>query len=305
MAAWKTIRITKPCTLRIDNGNLVVEDNEHRFKFSLDDVDSIIFEGDRFMLSAKVLAALSKHKVATLFCDEFYMPSAILHPYHQSSLATRTLKAQLAVTKEFADRLWQQIVMAKIGLQRDVLQTLDKQMQKLDIYLTQVRAADAYGAEAKSARYYWSQLFDNLIREQESLDVRNQALNYAYALIRSLITRDLSAAGFLPAIGLWHDNKYNAFNLSDDLMEPFRPIVDIGVYRLLEVHAKEEILTPQMKKELINLLDIVYVEYEKGLSSLRSVSKLYVQLFKRSVERSDVSLLTYPKFNSEKLDECL
>jgi len=185
MAAWKTIRITKPCTLRIDNGNLVVEDDEHRFKFSLDDVDSIIFEGDRFMLSAKVLAALSKHKVATLFCDEYYMPSAILHPYHQSSLATRTLKAQLAITKEFADRLWQQIIMAKIGLQRDVLQTLEKKMQKLDIYLSQVRAADTYGAEAKSARYYWSQLFDNLTREQESLDVRNQALNYAYALIRS------------------------------------------------------------------------------------------------------------------------
>jgi len=305
MAAWKTIRITRPCTLRIKNGNLVVEDDAHRFKFCLDDVDSIIFEGDRFMLSAKVLAALSRHKVATLFCDEYYMPSAILHPYHQSSLATRTLKAQLTVTKVFTDTLWQEIIKAKIVLQREVLQVLNKKSDKLDIYLAQVRAADAYGAEAKSARYYWAQLFDSLTREQESMDVRNQALNYAYALIRSLITRDLSAAGFLPAIGLWHDNKYNAFNLSDDLMEPFRPIVDIGVYRLLEMHGDEEILTSQMKKELINLLDIVYVEYEKGLSSLRSVSKLYVQLFKKSVEYADISLLTFPKFDSEKLDECL
>jgi len=252
-----------------------------------------------------VLAALSKNKIATLFCDEYYMPSAILHPYHQSSLATRTLKAQLAVTTEYTDRLWQQIIIAKITLQKEVLEALDKESEKLDTYKEQVREADKYGAEAKSARFYWGKLFDELVREAESLDVRNQALNYAYALVRSLITRDLSAAGFLPAIGLWHDNKYNAFNLSDDLMEPFRPIVDIGIYKMLEGHIDEEYLTPQMKKELINLLDAEYIEYEKGSSSIRSVSKLYIQWFKKSVEQTDVSLLSFPKFDSKKLDECL
>ena len=305
MAAWKTIRITKPCRLRIDNGNLLVEDDELRFKLSLEDTDSIIFEGDRFMISAKVLAALSKYKIATLFCDEYYLPSAILHPYHQSSLATKTLKSQLAVTPSYTDRLWQRIIVAKIGLQREVLEVLGKEAEKLKIYMTQVREADKYGAEAKSAKYYWSKLFNQLVREPDSFDIRNQALNYAYALIRSLLTRDLSAAGFLPALGIWHDNKYNAFNLSDDLMEPFRPIVDISVYRILEFHSDEEMLTPQMKKELINLLDIAYIEYEKGISSLRSTSKLYIQFFKRSVEQGDPELLGFPVFNIKKLDECL
>lgn len=304
MAAWKTIRITKPCTLRIDNGNLVIEDEEYRCKLSLEDTDSIVFEGDRFMLSAKVLAALSKYKVATLFCDEYYMPSAILHPYHQSSIATHTLKAQIACTKAYADKLWQQVIVAKISLQKEVLDTLQKESEKLKIYQAQVREADMYGAEAKSARYYWSKLFDNLTREQESLDVRNQALNYTYALVRSLVTRDLSAAGFLPALGIWHDNKYNAFNLSDDLMEPFRPIVDIGVYQILQRHEREEVLTSQMKKELIDLLDIEYLQYEKGISSLRRVSKLYIQLFKRSIIENNIDLLSFPKFDIEKLDEC-
>ncbi len=305
MASWKTIRITKPCRLRIDNSNLLVEDDELRFKLSLEDTDSIIFEGDRFMISAKVLAALSKYKVAALFCDEYYLPSAILHPYHQSSLATKTLKAQLAVTSSYTDKLWQRIIIAKIGQQREVLDVLGKESDKLKIYMTQVREADKYGAEAKSAKYYWSRLFDQLVREPDSFDIRNQALNYAYALIRSLLTRDLSAAGFLPALGIWHDNKYNAFNLSDDLMEPFRPIVDIGVYRILEFHTDEEMLTPQMKKELINLLDIAYIEYEQGISSLRSTSKLYVQFFKRSVEQGDPELLSFPVFDIKKLDECL
>ncbi len=305
MAAWKTIRITKPCTLRIDNGNLVVEDDEYRFKLSLEDTDSIIFEGDRFMLSAKVLAALSKHKVATLFCDEYYMPSAIMHPYHQSSLATRTLKAQIEISSTYTQKLWQHIIKAKITRQKEVLEILDKNHKPLVKYLDQVSLGDRHGAEAKSARHYWRNLFDDLVREQDSFDLRNQMLNYTYALVRSLITRDLSVAGFLPALGIWHDNTYNAFNLSDDLMEPFRPIADIAVYHIWQAHAQEEQITAQIKKELIGILDAEYVEYEYGISSLRSVSKLYVQLFKKSVFRKDPSILSFPRFDIEKLYECL
>ena len=305
MAAWKTIRITKPCTLRIDQGNLLVEDETDRYKLSLEDTDSIIFEGDRFMLSAKVMAALSKYKVATLFCDEYYLPSAILHPYHQSALSTRTIKAQIALDETFAQRLWQRIIKAKISLQQEVLETLDKESGKIASYIHEVTPGDQYGTEAKSARIYWNNLFKGLVREPDSIDIRNQALNYTYAIVRSLITRDLSAAGFLPALGMWHDNQYNAFNLSDDLMEPFRPITDVAVYILLQNHTNEEIITPQIKREIIQLMDIAFIEYEKGLSTLRSTIKLYIQLFKRSVIKKDPNLLDFPTFNIEKFYECV
>ena len=303
MAAWKTIRITKPCTLRIDNCNLIVEDEEHRFKISLEDTDSIVFEGDRFMLSAKVLSELSRHKIATLFCDEFYMPNAILHPYHQSSVATRILRLQLSAGGEYADELWRCIVRAKIRGQQRVLTILGRDASRLDDYAEKIAPGDRHGAEAKSARWYWSRLFENLVRESKSADIRNQALNYAYALIRSLISRDLSAAGFLPALGIWHKNDYNAFNLSDDLMEPFRPIIDLGVYRILQKHQDKDVLTPDMKKELISLLDIEYLLYENGSSSMRSVSKLYIQQFKRSIVGKDPSLLEFPKFEERHLYE--
>ena len=305
MAAWKTIRITKPCTLRIDNKNLLIEDEQHRFKLSLEDTDSIIFEGDRFMISGKVLSALSRHKVAALFCDEYYMPSAIMHPYHQSSLATRVLKAQINLPSEYAELLWQQIIIAKIENQAAVLEILNKEYTKLEEYRDKVAPADRYGAEAKSARYYWKRLFEGLTREQNSFDIRNQALNYAYALVRSLITRDLSAAGFVPALGMWHKNEFNAFNLSDDLMEPFRPIVDLGVYRIIEQHSNEEMLNSDMKRALIELLEIEYLEYEEGRSSMRSVCKLYIQQFKRSVMKQDAMMLSYPRFDHEKLYECV
>jgi len=303
MAAWKTIRITKPCKLRIDNGNLVVEDDERRIKLSLPDTDSIIFEGDRFTLSAKVLAALSRHKVATLFCDEYYMPTAILHPYHQSSLATETLKAQLAMSDDFRDRLWAEIIRTKITLQSEVLRYFTRSYSKVAAYTEHIRPGDPYKAEAKSARIYWKELFGDLKREADSLDIRNQGLNYAYAILRSLITRDLSAAGFLPALGLWHDNRYNAFNLSDDLMEPFRPIVDAAVYLLLSLH-DDEYLTPELKRSIIGIFDSEYLIFEGGISTLRSISKRYIHGFKAAVKTQRVENLSYPSIDFERLREC-
>ncbi len=303
MAAWKTLRITKPCRLCIDNGNLIVEGEEQRLKFSLDDVDSIVFEGDRFTISAKILAAFSRHKVAVLFCDEYYMPSAILHPYHQSSLATITLKSQLSMSDSMRDSLWQEIVRVKILLQAEVAEHFASPLPKLRDYAEQVRPADPYRVEAKSARLYWGALFKDLRRESNSLDIRNQALNYAYAVLRSLITRDLAAAGFLPALGLFHDNRYNAFNLSDDLMEPFRPIVDAAILLLLPRH-EDEMLTPAFKRDILSIFDCEYILYEGGVSTIRTVSKRYVQSFKSTLKSRDPKLIHFPAIDFERLHEC-
>jgi len=304
MGAWKTVRITKPCTIKIKNSNLLVKDNANEFILPIKDIDLIIFEGNQFTITAKALVALSKNKIATIFCDNSYLPTAILHPYHQSSLATKTLKMQLSVTQDFANTLWQQIIKAKINLQKEVLKVLNKEYDKLEKYFLQVHKADKYGAEAKSAKYYWNKLFNKLIREPHSFDIRNQALNYAYAIIRSMITRDLSAAGFLPAIGIWHNNIYNAFNLADDLMEPFRPILDIAVYKILD-NNKVDFINPKIKKEIIKIFDLEYIEYEKGLTSIRNCSKLYIKIFKKSIEKKDPMFLSYPMFNIKKLNECL
>jgi len=305
MGAWKTIRITKPCKIKIKNYNLTIEDEENFYKLSLDDTDSIIFEGDRFLVSAKVLSALAKHKVATLFCDENYLPVAIMHPYLQSSLSTDTLKIQIDLSQKLKEKLWQKIIKSKIELQKEVLCYLNKPYEKLNIYFNQVRGLDKYKAEAKGARYYWKQLYDNLKRESDSLDIRNQALNYTYAIVRSLIVRDIAVAGFLPSIGIWHDNRYNPFNLADDLIEPFRPIVDIAVYKIMQKYLEFDFITSAIKKELISILDIEYIEYENGLSSVRNVTKLYVNNFKKAIKLEDENYLTFPKINFKKIDECL
>ena len=303
MAAWKSIRITKPCKLSIKSDNLIVANEEESFRLSLSDTDSIIFEGNNFTLTAHVLTALAKHKVATLFCDKYYMPQAILLPYRQVALGVEVIKAQIVWSKEFKSELWQLIIEAKILNQSAVLEYFEADFKYLGRYINSVALNDKYNFEAKSARHYWKELFKNLKREQESLDIRNQALNYAYAVCRSMIARDLSVAGFNCALGIWHDNQLNPYNLADDLIEPFRPIIDIAVKKLLQ-NTQEEFLTPELKKELILLFDKEYVLYKGGVSTIRKVTKLYIADFKKVAFSQRAKYMNFPTISIEKINEC-
>ena len=303
MAAWKTIRITKPCKLSIESGNLVIKDDEHKFKLSLSDTDSIIFEGDQFTLTAPVLGALAKHKIATLFCDEYYMPLAILLPYRQTALGVDVLKAQISWSEGFKASLWRVIIESKILNQTEVLSYYGYNSSYMEKYIGFVALNDKHNFEAKSARHYWKELFHGIKREQESLDIRNQALNYAYAICRSMLARDLSAGGFNCALGIWHDNQYNAYNLADDLIEPFRPIIDMAIKKMLE-HRDDEYISPELKRLIIGLFDEEYVNYNQALSSMRKVSKLYIVDFKRAGMTETLEKVSFPSVSLEHFDEC-
>ena len=173
----------------------------------------------------------------------------------------------------------------------------------MERYIGLVHLNDKYNFEAKSARHYWKELFSGLKREQESMDVRNQALNYAYAICRSMLSRDLSAAGFNCALGVWHDNKFNPYNLSDDLIEPFRPIIDMAIKKILEGR-DEEYISPELKRFIINLFDEEYVLYNDTLSSIRKITKQYVVDFKRAIMGESLVKINFPIVSTEKFDEC-
>lgn len=304
MSAWKSIRISKPCKLSIEDSNLVLVDDSNKIKFSLDDTDSIIFEGDHFTLTAPVLSALAKYKVATIFCDEYYMPLAILLPYKQSALGVDVLKLQISISDDLKASLWQVIIESKILNQADVLNYFNYNSENLYKYIGSVFLNDKHNFEAKSARSYWKELFPRLKREQESIDVRNQALNYAYAIFRSMISRDLSVSGFNCALGIWHDNKYNPYNLSDDLMEPFRPIIDIAIKKYINDNYDIEYLSPEVKRYIISIFDKEYVRYNGGISSIRKISKLFVNDFKKVIFENKIEFLQFPTIYTVSFDEC-
>jgi len=303
MSAWKSIRITKVCKLSIESANLVITDETHKFRLSLSDTDSIIFEGDKFTLTAPVLGALAKHKIATLFCDAYYMPLAILLPYRQTALGVEVLKAQISWTDTFKSSLWQVIIESKILNQTEVLEYFGYDCVYMERYIGFVAINDKHNFEAKSARHYWKELFPKLKREQDSLDIRNQALNYAYAICRSMLARDLSAGGFHCALGIWHDNQYNAYNLADDLIEPFRPIIDMAIKTLLE-NKDDEYLSPELKRQIIGVFDEEYILYKENISSLRKTTKSYIIDFKRIMFSQDIRQMYFPTLALEQIDEC-
>jgi len=307
VAAWKTLRITKPCKVSISNRNLMIVDEDARIKLNLSDIDSIVFEGDQFTVTGKVMADLGKAGIATLFCDRYYMPVSILVPYFQSATGNRVAEAQINLPLDTRRELWKKIIESKLSLQSKTLSISRKTeaSKRIELYSKSVTKGDDGNMEAAGARLYWQEMFENFKREQDSLDVRNQGLNYAYAILRSLIARNIAASGMIPSFGIWHSNSLNPFNLCDDLMEPFRPILDIALKHLIDNEfGREEYLTPEAKRRIISVFDWEYVLLG-GLTSIRSASIAYVAGFKSAILRKESDKFILPDFDPEKLYECL
>jgi len=302
---WKTLNITKPCHIKVKDRNLLAIFEDDSVSLPIKDIDSIIFEGNRFSISAKALSLISKNKIATLFCDDYFMPNSIMLPYHSTSVFSEVAYAQVNLSQEFKSSLWQIIIESKLLNQAEVLDYFDLESKKVLSYAKSVRENDKYNHEAKAAKIYWSELFEDLVREQNSFDLRNQALNYAYAIIRSSIARDVSASGLLPVFGIWHNNRYNAFNLVDDLMEPFRPIVDIYVKELID-GCELGFLEPSLKAEIIDILNSEIVLFNGGISKISNAIYLYVKSFKKCVVSEDITEFKLPCINLEYFShECI
>lgn len=221
----------------------------------VEDIDTVLIENRQSTVTTALLSALAAQGAALFVCDEKHMPNAVLLPFHQHSRQSEVLQAQLDLTKPTQKRVWQQIVTAKLLNQATCLQ-LQKQLEParyLQVMAKSVRSGDEGGAEATAAAYYFPHLFGKGFTRKNDDDVRNAALNYGYAILRGCIARSLAAYGFLPAFGVHHHSALNQFNLADDLIEPFRPLVDLFVARTIE--APDELFTPTLRRQLYNLVN--------------------------------------------------
>ena len=231
---WKVVHLTKACKIKAKDENLllVFDENEEKVKVTVEDIDFILFDNTQFSITGKAIELLAKNGTAVLFIDEEFHPSSILIPYHTHTLLTQMADVQIAITQEFKSTAWQNIISSKILNQSVVLRFLNQEeFIQLEQMSRNVQPFDKNNDEAQSARIYWKALFSNknFRREQGGEDIVNSMLNYAYAILRAAMARSLSTAGFLPVFGIWHHNRYNAFNLVDDLIEPFRPVCDLHV----------------------------------------------------------------------------
>ena len=180
------------------------------------------------------------------------MPNALLLSLESNTTQSETLRLQIEATEPFKKNIWKQIIESKIKNQAALLDKLGKNGNILKPYYCNVKSGDSDNREGIAAKIYWNELFgNNFIRTHEGIEPNN-LLNYGYTILRAAVTRSIMGSGLLPAIGIFHKNKYNAFPLADDIMEPYRPFVDELVYTLYSKGGKE--LTKDIKAEILKIL---------------------------------------------------
>lgn len=247
--SFKQIFIKNRAYLSYQNNSMSVKNESGTTLVSLDDIDILIVENQQTTITSSLLSNMAKSNIAVVFVDDQYIPSAICTGLYKNSRTSKIQKAQIATSKPRLNRLWKEVVISKILNQADVLNSIkeDDYLYKL---IKRVHSADKSNIEAIAAGYYFKAIFGKGFCRNDEADGRNMVLNYGYSIIRSSIIRHIVAYGLNPSFGMWHSSELNAYNLADDLLEPFRPIVDRYV---LDNINRNSTLSSQKKQELIAL----------------------------------------------------
>ena len=236
----------------------------------IEDIGVVILDHQQITITHGLLTALLKNNVAVIQCDETHHPIGLMLNLDGNTLQAQRFKAQIEASEPLKKQLWQQTVVAKITNQKALLQSMGKDVKKLDFLIGNVKSGDADNCEARAAAYYWGLLFEDYIqgfrREREGTPPNN-LLNYGYAILRAAVARALVGSGLLPTLGIFHRNQYNAYCLADDIMEPYRPFVDVAVLALVRKGVNYSSLSPQIKNDLFSVLTQDTV-FEKDRSPL-------------------------------------
>lgn len=224
--AWRGVHLSRKARLSTADGQIVVAQDDGEVRLPLEDVAYLILDTPQATLTTTLLSACMEAGIVVISVDDRHTPNGIMLPFHSHHRQAGMAAAQLAVSEPFRKRCWQRIVTAKIENQAAHLAACGRPgAAALVAMARRVGSGDPDNVEARAARDYWRALFDRFVRDDPA-DLRNKLLNYGYAVMRASIARALVAHGLLPSMGLNHASVTNAFNLADDLIEPFRPFVD-------------------------------------------------------------------------------
>ena len=285
--SWRTVVITSRCKLDYKMGFMVVRAEETK-KIFLDEIAILLIENPAVSLTGCLLEALVEKKIRVIFCDARRTPNAELVPYYNSYDCSRKIKAQIAWSEDIKGAAWADIVAEKIRKQADFLEELESfnESSLLHSYLSQIEPHDATNREGHAAKVYFNALFGmDFTRSEEN--ITNAALNYGYSIILSAFNREIVAHGYLTQLGIFHDNMFNHFNLSCDLMEPFRILIDRKVKSMtFNDFASNE------KYMLVNTLnDVVLINQTK--QTVLNAIKYYCRSVFDAMNECDLSLIQF------------
>lgn len=302
--SYRSIYIKKANQIRLENNSLVImNEEEETGRYPLEDISIILLEDRHTKISCALLGELSKYSISMIFVNDVYQPSSICLPLHSHYKELYVFQKQMEVKKPTYNQCWKRIVEQKILNQQFAIAVTtndDKVIEQLGEYAKKVQAADKTNTEAIAARIYFGNIFGEMFtRSKNAEDPINAALNYGYTIIMANMTRVLACYGFNTALGIHHESYVNHFNLSCDLMEPFRPVVDMYVYNHLDTISYP--LFSETKKGLIHLLQLP-VKIDGKKYRLENAQHMVVQSLQKVIEENNSDYLLLPELLVEMED---
>lgn len=279
--SFRTVVISNQSKLSYKNRFLVVkQDNDEKY-VHLSEIDTIVVDSIAVSISTYLLKELSDSKINIIFCDEKHNPFGELSSYYSSHNTSKKIQKQINWLKENKDKMWQNIIKNKIINQALMMKKINSNKYELLLtYIEDVLSADKTNREGHAAKVYFNELFGKDFVRNESDNI-NAALNYGYAILLSTINKEVISNGYLTQMGIHHKNEFNEFNLSCDLMEPFRIVIDNFVY-----YNQEKELNTEFKLDIVNIFNSRYT-YENKKYTLKDIIKLYVKNTLEALDEPD------------------
>ena len=222
----------------------------------IEDLGVVVLDNKQVTITSGLLDALLENNCAVITCDSKSMPIGLMLPLYGNTTQNERFRQQLDASLPLKKQLWQQTIQMKINNQASVLKDcVDEEVRCMRVWASDVRSGDPDNLEARAAAYYWKSLFadiEGFTREREGI-YPNNLLNYGYAILRAVVARGLVTSGLLPTLGIHHHNRYNAYCLADDIMEPYRPYVDELVFKFVQINGKVLDLTKEIKAKLLEI----------------------------------------------------
>lgn len=254
----RTLMFSNPAYLSHSNQQLVISfpDKEKGDRtVPIEDIGVVVLENQQITISHGCIAALVQNNVAVISCDSTHMPTGLILPLDGGQTQSERFRYQINATVPLKKQLWQQTIQQKIHNQARVLEGIGLPADNMHRWSRQVRSGDPDNYEGRAAAYYWQNIFASFMpfNRHRGGEPPNNLLNYGYAILRAIVARSLVSSGLLPTLGIFHRNKYNAYCLADDIMEPYRPFVDRIVYDIVSAGVPIEELTTDLKMRLLQL----------------------------------------------------
>ncbi len=295
----RTIYIGTPSYLTLERQQLKIKcakSQTVKGSVAIEDIAILLLDNPQITLTSQVIEKFMQHTVALINCNAQHLPNGLMLPLQGHSELTQRWHYQIESSGPLKKQLWKQTVIAKIENQCALLALAGHDIAPMDQYIQNVSSGDATNMEGKAARHYWKHIFEDFIRDRAG-EPPNALLNFGYTILRSIVARALISSGMLPALGIFHSNKYNPYCLADDIMEPYRPYIDKLVLEWIRGHPNKVQLDKEAKAHLLSVAtqDVFIEEAQRPLMVAVTTTTASLQSCFQARKRH----INYPCMNHE------